>query len=792
MSTSANLTVLKDGVIVKTCPIEGELVLGRSKDSGIRLDDKSISRQHAVFKWLGGNLQVENKSEFGALLVNGAECTSIRLNNSDVISVGPFLIQVSIETGKNIATAPTQSLGGAEKLVLKNSETGSPEPLQLADGQNSSPDSVGSLLDGELLEASPPESGTDGLPDSALESLNMEDLKSEELNPEFGAEAELVVAGEGNSSQDFASVPEPSDMIADDGKTKFTPASTLSVRLIFEKGTANVTEYNVTQDETSIGRGKDCDIVLNDKKSSRKNSVIRKAGSNFLIKDLESANGTFVNGVKVKEHELSGDDFIKIGGVQFQFKAESADYVKNQKNFMEVDNASASDGFDLSIPESGMEAQSDLIPEQVEQQEAPSARSFTSPNVMLEGQDIAGLQNSGIPGIQGPSAGQSGVAGITGLGGGSTQKRTLLERFRTLPKRTQIIGTIAMILFFMFLAEDDTPSKKKKGTGKKAAVSGKAGDKKIATGPASFDSLSAEQKRFVEAQHGLAFDYYKNKEYDKALFEIAKIFALIPDYKDAREIERYAKEGKRKLEALEEERKKKEDEAQLKDKIAHLVDDARRRMDFEQVNELFTRILELDPDNATVAEWRKEIEAHKEEMKQKLQQKEVIAAVIQNAWSIYKQGLALKKSGKYHSAIATFLRVIELDASQKKISILAKSEIRQCHSLIKAARDPVLAEAKQSEDAGDFTKAFQLYKKATQIDPPHPMGHAGMNRIKGILHDRAKAVYTEAIIAESYSDFKNAKRMFKECLDNSPVDDIYHERAARKLAHYFEKKEDTQ
>ena len=55
-----------------------------------------------------------------------------------------------------------------------------------------------------------------------------------------------------------------------------------------------------------------------------------------------------------------------------------------------------------------------------------------------------------------------------------------------------------------------------------------------------------------------------------ALFEIEKIFALIPDYKDSREIERYAKEGKRKLEAQEEEKRKKEAEEKLKLQIAAL------------------------------------------------------------------------------------------------------------------------------------------------------------------------------------------------------------------------------
>jgi tetratricopeptide (TPR) repeat protein len=213
------------------------------------------------------------------------------------------------------------------------------------------------------------------------------------------------------------------------------------------------------------------------------------------------------------------------------------------------------------------------------------------------------------------------------------------------------------------------------------------------------------------------------------------------------------------------------------------------KKEYEQMSEFFTQILALDPDNASVALWRKEIEAFNEETKLKLQQKEVLAAIRKNAWAVYGQGLKIKKSGKYHTAIATFKSAIELGPNEKKVIVLAKEQIGHCRGLISRAREPVLVEAKKSEAAGDLFRAFKLYKQATQIDPPHPAGHSGMSRVKGILHDRSKLTYTEAIISESYSDFANAKKLFKECLDNSPVDDLYHERAARKLAHYYEKPE---
>ena len=54
-----------------------------------------------------------------------------------------------------------------------------------------------------------------------------------------------------------------------------------------------------------------------------------------------------------------------------------------------------------------------------------------------------------------------------------------------------------------------------------------------------------------------------------------------------------------------------------------------------------------------------------------------------------------------------------------------------------------------------------------------------------MLHERAKAIYTEAVLAESYSDFATAKAKFQECLKAAPPGDSYHDRAERKLSYYF-------
>jgi pSer/pThr/pTyr-binding forkhead associated (FHA) protein len=71
----------------------------------------------------------------------------------------------------------------------------------------------------------------------------------------------------------------------------------------------------------TIGRGKACDLVLEDPMSSRVHCEVRKlAGGGWSLADLKSKNGTFVNGAPVSIWNLSDGDLIAIGNQMVIFK----------------------------------------------------------------------------------------------------------------------------------------------------------------------------------------------------------------------------------------------------------------------------------------------------------------------------------------------------------------------------------------------------------------------------------------------------------------------------------------
>lgn len=77
-------------------------------------------------------------------------------------------------------------------------------------------------------------------------------------------------------------------------------------------------EFKITKSVTNIGRGTEADIQIDDTSVSRLHCSII-LGSDVLIRDLESTNGTVVDGVRSNESLLRDGSIIKIGNITLTY-----------------------------------------------------------------------------------------------------------------------------------------------------------------------------------------------------------------------------------------------------------------------------------------------------------------------------------------------------------------------------------------------------------------------------------------------------------------------------------------
>ena len=77
--------------------------------------------------------------------------------------------------------------------------------------------------------------------------------------------------------------------------------------------------YALGMGTTSIGRSPDNDIHIPEERVSRKHAQIAFGPGGYAIYDLNSENGTYVNGNRIREHFLMDGDLVLIGTTQFLY-----------------------------------------------------------------------------------------------------------------------------------------------------------------------------------------------------------------------------------------------------------------------------------------------------------------------------------------------------------------------------------------------------------------------------------------------------------------------------------------
>ena len=78
-------------------------------------------------------------------------------------------------------------------------------------------------------------------------------------------------------------------------------------------------EVQLTKDRTSIGRRPYNDVVVDHLAVSGEHAVVQMSGNQASIEDLNSTNGTYVNGKSVKKQPLSNEDVAEIGKYRIQY-----------------------------------------------------------------------------------------------------------------------------------------------------------------------------------------------------------------------------------------------------------------------------------------------------------------------------------------------------------------------------------------------------------------------------------------------------------------------------------------
>jgi pSer/pThr/pTyr-binding forkhead associated (FHA) protein len=96
----------------------------------------------------------------------------------------------------------------------------------------------------------------------------------------------------------------------------------MDVQLVMFKDDGQSKTFPLVPGKTLVGRSEECDLRIPLPEISRKHSILIVTGEVVTVRDLGSANGTYVNNKRVSEQDLDAGDHLVIGPVVFTVRVD--------------------------------------------------------------------------------------------------------------------------------------------------------------------------------------------------------------------------------------------------------------------------------------------------------------------------------------------------------------------------------------------------------------------------------------------------------------------------------------
>ncbi len=681
---------------------EGVYRIGRSEFSEIVLDDKSVSRQHIELRVTEHGVYMTNMSSTAPVLVNNIPKETAELTDGDKLKAGVF--QILVFHGDRLSQEKKESADDSENKAAINS------PLEAAEqGENKNPIDN---LDSPKVDLPVPDSPDDLIinPDFKKQDENKSQVKKETQDPNI-AEIEAIS-------------PKKESTVYGETQLELKP---IVAKLLFIEGPKKGEEIFIETFEVTIGRSKKADIYIDDEKLSRMHAKISRVGIGYRLIDLNSRNGTYVNGVRILEHPLSSFDEIQIGNSKIRF-------------FIH-DIVMASEKKAAVIPKT----------------EGSLALDQTR-SLQLEEAERRFEETIEIPiGVQPP------------------QKRFSFKFIK--PAIIAIFILVALLLVLPGKKESD--KKSTSSIEKETAPT-------IVHLPKGYDDLSSDEQRQIEGYYNSAINAASQEEFDVAIEYIRKIHDVLPYYKNSRELlDSYSKRLKEKrlaeAQKIAKENEKQDLEIYLEDGLEYL-----KTGNFEQAAEAFNSAIVIDPHNETAIKGLKAAEAKVTDINAIPNEKDEEAEKRKMVKELLEQAAVAFTNKKYNEAIELAEKIKSIQIKGENVSYLDEINqlVERAKMLQKEEFEPFLIQAKEKYSEGDYNASRDLCEEMIKKDPSYEDAKQCAIKAKKKLNELAREAYRIGYILESMNRIEEAKQYWNRAKNYVRPGDPYYDKILKKIEYY--------
>lgn len=481
------------------------------------------------------------------------------------------------------------------------------------------------------------------------------------------------------------------------------------------------------------GRDNIAQIHLDDRKASRQHFSIEKAGEQFYIKDLKSANGTLLNGQELlssEPKEIKSGDIITVNQLTIIFELRDLSFSDKLK--------------DLPL-------QAYSGPMILTSQEWDSVGPNLAPT-LPQPMPLSPTQLAQLPGtvykIEQPPK--------------KNNMRTAL-----------LVVAILFIVGGIFMNQEE-PAKPQA-----------TNDGQIKT----FESLRPEDQKLVMDDYNLVQQYAAAGQIENALNRLDKIHTLVQFYKDSREIEARMREAREIVRQQEFIRQQQREQEETKQRVFSIVSDCRERyangVDVDAAKSCLAEALQLDPDNVDAHSIVGAIEMRLNQAREQERLLKEYNDSVDKGRELYAKAKTYMTNKDYHEAINAFSAHINSNLPDpdnlKKTSERTIASIRE-H--IDSQKNGYMVKARSLQTGGNLRDAILYAEQAKKIDPYDYSIPNFIEYNRRELEGQMKLLYQDGAIEEKFGNLHISKEKWKIIIDKDIPTGEYYQKAKRKMAQY--------
>lgn len=487
------------------------------------------------------------------------------------------------------------------------------------------------------------------------------------------------------------------------------------------------------------GREDTANILLNDRKASRRQFELTSTPQGYFIRDLGSSNGTLLNSVPLAPDELKAirsGDVIQVGSVLLYFEIRDPHF--DNKLMVVQPQGSLDNGIYVQNPYE--------------------------------------MINYPVP------TGPGGAIRVDQQGGGQWLSRLdqipvpfadNLDAAKKRKARFYMILAIVLLPLILVLALTDS---------KPPAPPPKTNS--------AFAKLTPNQQKQVKELFLLANNSYMQQKYGLAAGQLEKLHAILPEgYENSLGMAKECAEVRDQQEQYERLMKEKREREAIDRLVAKTIKDcdplSRRTTDLNAITNCLRPALDQDPENSQVQEQIIRVKQRIEQAEIAAKNREAQAKLVAKGEALYHKAFELEKANEFLDALDAYRKHIDSTFPDPKgLKALSRKQVFSITKQISSMIDETLKAAEAAWGVQNYPEAFAAIGRAKKMDPRNTKVQELNGKYRRELNTKLREIYEESVISEGLGQIDDAKLRWNNIKKMDSPDGDYYRKANNKLKQY--------